>query len=105
MRSGERLAVHGAKCKSLRSILRLPIWLLQNLVLTEYDNQHLITYLRLLDADSEGADWRDVARVVLKIDPNNQPQRARRAWESHLSRAKWMTTSGFEHLLRGGAPH
>ena len=74
-------------------------------VLTGYDEQHLVTYLRLLDAESEGADWREVARVVLKIDPNNQPQRARRAWESHLSRAKWMTTSGFEHLLRGGAPH
>jgi T6SS, Transcription factor, DNA binding domain len=74
-------------------------------ILTGYDEQHLITYLRLLDAESDGADWREVARVVLKIDPNSQPQRARRAWESHLSRAKWMTTNGFEHLLRGGAPH
>ena len=74
-------------------------------ILTDYDEQHLVTYLRLLDAESDGADWREVARVVLKIDPNNHPQRARRAWESHLSRAKWMTTNGFEHLLRGGAPH
>jgi hypothetical protein len=65
----------------------------------------LITYLRRLDAESEGADWREVAKVVLMIDPNNQPQRARRAWESHLARAKWMTTNGFKHLLRGGAPH
>jgi hypothetical protein len=74
-------------------------------ILTGYDEQHLITYLRLLDAESDGADWREVAKVVLMIDPNNQPQRARRAWESHLARAKWMTTNGFEHLLRGGAPH
>ena len=73
-------------------------------VLTGYDEQHLVTYLRLLDADSEGADWREVAKVVLKIDPINQPQRARRAWESHLSRAKWMTETGYRHLLRGGAP-
>jgi hypothetical protein len=26
--------------------------------LTGYDEQHLVTYLRLLDADAEGADWR-----------------------------------------------
>jgi hypothetical protein len=73
--------------------------------LTGYDEQHLAIYLRLLDAESEGADWREVAKVVLKIDPNKEPQRARRVWESHLSRAKWMTTNGFRHLLRGGAPH
>ena len=28
-------------------------------VLTVYDEEHLITYLRLLDADAEGADWRE----------------------------------------------
>jgi hypothetical protein len=31
--------------------------------------------------------------------------RARRAWESHLARARWMTERGYHHLLRGGAPH
>ena len=30
-------------------------------VLTGYDQEHLVTYLRLLDADAEGADWREVA--------------------------------------------
>lgn len=74
-------------------------------VLTGYDEQHLITYLRLLDADSEAADWREVARVVLHIDPEREPERAKRAWESHLARAKWMTSSGYRHLLLGGAPH
>jgi hypothetical protein len=33
--------------------------------LTDYDERHLVTYLRLLDADAEGADWREVAKVVL----------------------------------------
>ena len=37
-------------------------------VLTAYDEEHIITYLRLLDADAEGADWREVARLVLHID-------------------------------------
>jgi hypothetical protein len=74
-------------------------------VLTGYDEQHLVTYLRLLDAEAEGADWREVARIVLHIDPAQEPERAHRAWTSHLARARWMTESGYRHLLQGGAPH
>ncbi len=73
--------------------------------LTSYDQQHLVTYLRLLDAEKDGADWREVARIVLGIDPAREPERARNTWESHLSRARWMTESGYRHLLRGGPPH
>jgi hypothetical protein len=73
--------------------------------LTAYDEQHLVTYLRLLDAAAEEADWREVARLVLHIDPDQEHDRARRAWETHLERAQWMTRSGYRHLLRGGAPH
>jgi hypothetical protein len=39
-------------------------------VLTTYDEEHTITYLRLLDADAQDADWRDVARIVLHLDVN-----------------------------------
>lgn len=74
-------------------------------VLTAYDQNHAVVYLRLLDAEAEGADWADVARLVLKIDPAREPDRARRAWETHLARAKWISDHGFRHLLRGGAPH
>ena len=70
-------------------------------ILLEYDKQRLVTYLRLLDAEAEGADWREVARVVLHIDPEREPDRAKRAWESHLARARWMTEAGYQHLLRG----
>jgi hypothetical protein len=70
--------------------------------LTDYDRQHFVTYLRLLDADDEGADWREVARIVLHIDPDREPARARTAFDSHLARAKWMTEHGYRHLLRGG---
>jgi hypothetical protein len=59
--------------------------------------------LRLLDADSEGADWRDVSRIVLRIDLDTEADRARLAFESHLSRARWMTEQGYRHLLRNGA--
>jgi Uncharacterized conserved protein (DUF2285) len=74
-------------------------------VLTGYDQEHLVTYLRLLDAGAEGADWTEVARIVLHIDPLQEPERARRAWESHLKRAKWMTEHGYRHLLKGGPPY
>lgn len=74
-------------------------------VLTGYDEQHLITYLRLLDAAAEGADWIEVARIVLHLDPEREPERAYRAWETHLARARWMTEHDYRHLLRGGAPH
>jgi hypothetical protein len=67
--------------------------------LTDYDKQHHVTYLRLLDADAEGADWREVAKIVLHIDPAQEPDRARKAWESHLARARWMTEHGYRHLL------
>ncbi len=74
-------------------------------MLTGYDEAHLVTYIRLLDAESASADWQEVARIALHIDPARELERARRAWESHLARAKWMTTDGYMHLLRGGAPH
>ncbi len=74
-------------------------------ILTGYDERHLVTYLRLLDAEAEGADWKEVARIVLRIDPAHEPDRARRAWETHLARARWMTEHGYRHLMEGGARH
>ncbi|MEY9543179.1 hypothetical protein ABIE85_006239 [Bradyrhizobium diazoefficiens] len=67
--------------------------------MTTYDEQHVVTYIRLLQAEGEGADWREVARIVLHIDPEREPDRARTAYQSHLARAKWVTEQG--RLLRG----
>jgi hypothetical protein len=65
----------------------------------------LVTYLRLLlEAEANGADWSEAARIVLFIDPVREPERARRAWESRLNRAKWMIEYGYRHLLLGGVP-
>ena len=68
--------------------------------LTPYDHEHLITYLRLLHADADGAGWEEVARIVLHIDPDREPDRAWRTFASHLDRAKWMTECGYRLLLR-----
>ncbi|MGX5845161.1 DUF2285 domain-containing protein [Mesorhizobium sp. ArgA1] len=63
-------------------------------VLTGYDEERLLTYIRLLDAAAEDADWREVAKIVLHA--LSGPGR-------RISR--WMTTNGFKYLLAGGAPH
>lgn len=71
--------------------------------LTPYDEIHLIHYLILLDAERENAPWEEVAREALQIDPLAEPARARHAYETHLARAKWMASSGWRHILRGGS--
>ncbi len=68
--------------------------------ITPYDERHFVTYLRLLDAADEGADWREAVRIVFGIDPEREPGRARLVHDSHLARARWMTEKGFRHLLR-----
>jgi len=72
--------------------------------LTAYDKEHAVTYARLLDAEADNADWREVARIVLHIDPTTEPERARLAFDSHLARAKWVARHGYRHLLRDGWP-
>jgi hypothetical protein len=71
--------------------------------LTVYDEEHVLTYLRILDAAADNADWRDVARLILHIDPAKQPVRARTAYEMHLARARWMSSHGHKMLLRKSA--
>ena len=67
--------------------------------LTDYDRLHLITYIRLLDADADGVTWEEASRSILHIDPETEPERARRAHRSHLARAQWMTRVGYRHIL------
>jgi hypothetical protein len=67
--------------------------------ITDYDERHFVTYLRILDADDEGADWREVAQIVFDLDVDTEAERARQVHDSHLERARWMTTHGYRHLL------
>jgi hypothetical protein len=72
----------------------------QSASLTEYDERHRVTYLRLLDADDERADWREAVRIIFSIDPGREPARARRVHHSHLARARWITEIGYRDFLR-----
>lgn len=69
---------------------------------TEYDRKHLKLYVRLLDAEADGADWREAVTILFGIDPADDPERAQRVHESHISRARWMTEHGYRDLLRKG---
>lgn len=68
--------------------------------LTDYDRGHLTVYLRLLDADQDGADWRQAARLILRRNAGLDEAEARQCWESHLQRARWMTQTGYRLLLQ-----
>ena len=68
---------------------------------TDYDHAHTIIYLRLLDAAADQADWREAAQIVLGLDVDGDPQRARRVHDAHLARARWMTTTGYRELAAG----
>lgn len=67
--------------------------------LTGYDEAHLSDYLRLLDADAEGADWQEAVSIIFGLDPTLDPERAKAVHDSHLARARWMTRIGYAHLL------
>lgn len=72
-----------------------------SLALTEYDRAHFKLYMRLLDAQADGADWQEAVRVLFGLDPKREPERARHVHDSHLERAHWMTEHGYQQLLRG----
>jgi hypothetical protein len=65
-----------------------------------YDEAHTVNYIRLLDAEAEGADWCEVVAIIFGIDPGKEPERAKRIHDSHLARAHWMTEKGYRHLLK-----
>ena len=67
--------------------------------ITAYDERHFVTYLRLLDAKAEDADWKEVARIVLHRDPVAEESRTHRCWHSHLKRAQWLSQQGFKRIL------
>lgn len=66
---------------------------------TSYDEDHLADYLRLLDAETEGADWQEAVQIIFGVDPKVEPERAQIVHTTHLARARWMTEIGYAYLL------
>ena len=67
--------------------------------ITAYDERHFVTYMRLLDAKAEDADWKEVAQIVLHRDPAAEELRTYRCWQSHLERAQWLSREGYKRIL------
>ena len=65
---------------------------------TPYDRAHHKVYIRLLDAETQGLDWREAATAILGLDPVAAPDHARDVHAAHLARARWMTTTGYRDL-------
>ncbi|KRE12657.1 hypothetical protein ASE66_19325 [Bosea sp. Root483D1] len=72
--------------------------------LTVYDREHMVLYLRLLDAARDGADWREAVRVLFELNPDIAPERCRRVHDAHLARAQWLHERGYRELARESRP-
>ena len=70
--------------------------------LTDYDHAHMTLYLRLFDAAESGASLQEISQILFGIDADKEPERARKMYDSHLARARWMTEHGYRKLLEGG---
>ena len=70
-------------------------------VVTEYDRRHMAQYMRLLDAAGEGASWQEAARIILGLDTQKEPERARLVHDTHLERARWLSSEGYRQLAAG----
>lgn len=70
------------------------------LVVTDYDRAHVTTYLRLLDSESAGVSWEASARAHLAVEPRDDPERARRRFDSHVARARWIASQGYWDQLK-----
>ncbi|EXL10568.1 hypothetical protein [Aquamicrobium defluvii] len=73
-------------------------------LLTDYDRAHVKLYCRLLDAEADGAAWEEAVKVLFELDPQAEPERARKVHDTHLARAHWMTEHGYK-ILRLGRPN
>ncbi|MDZ4841634.1 MAG: DUF2285 domain-containing protein [Hyphomicrobium aestuarii] len=68
--------------------------------LTDVDRLYATLYLRLLDADAAGVEWKTASRQILHLDPTDNDDHAKRVFDRFLARAKWMTQVGYALLLK-----
>ena len=55
--------------------------------ITNYDHEHKMLYICLLDRKEKGRDWRETVRAFFGVDFDREPERARRVYDSHFARA------------------
>lgn len=68
--------------------------------LTDFDRMYATIYIRLLDADAAGVDWKTASRQILNLDHTDNDEHAKSVFDRFLARAKWMTQVGYALLLK-----
>lgn len=66
----------------------------------DYDRQNLPVYAELLDADAAGIGWAEGVRSILGLDDTVDDMTARKCWDSHLARARWIVGEGLGSALQ-----
>ncbi|HEX2813637.1 MULTISPECIES: DUF2285 domain-containing protein [Sphingopyxis] len=71
-----------------------------------YDRANILTYARVLDVVEEraiidGRDWREASIIILGCDPDRDEPAARRCWDAHVARARWIIGEGLPLFLAG----
>ncbi len=67
--------------------------------ITAYDRHCFKLYIMLLDADDSGEEWSDVYKRNFEKTAIQNHKRAFQHYQSHLKRAKWLTSTGYQQLL------
>ncbi|MDT7854880.1 DUF2285 domain-containing protein [Xanthomonas hortorum] len=67
--------------------------------ITPYDEAHFVASMWLLDAEADGVDWQEVAKIVPHCDPVAELERTRHGCENYLRQARWMTETGYRKIL------
>lgn len=66
--------------------------------LTDHDRAHSKTYFRVLDGVADGSDLAEIARVVLGVNIDGDPECINRLFEAYDGRAVWMAEQGYRGL-------
>ena len=71
---------------------------------TQYDRDHTMLYICLLDRRERGRDWRETTRAFFGIDVDREPGRAQRVYDSHFARATFLLKVPYFAMMKQMAP-
>lgn len=72
--------------------------------ITDYDREHTMLYICLLDRKERQRDWRETVQAFFGIDFDREPDRARRVYDSHIARATSLQNVPHFAMMRAIAP-
>lgn len=66
---------------------------------TDYDRRCFKLYLMLLEADNAGQTWESAYESAFGSDPVTDKIQCKLQFDTHLRRARWMSSDGYRQLL------